>query len=548
MLPIHSTYADEPPPPPKDDHKYTKNDDEADAGTPAPLLTNAPPQKVTTFNTNNQSPEFFDVKFYPYDPVGSAPLFAAVSKKHVVICLLLQDNATDPCEMVGMIRDADEDAVNCCCCWAKEAGTDHALLCVAGRDAKVKVYKVRDGSLYTTLVGHGGEINDLVTSPADPRLVASASDDTTVRLWSLEPVHARQPCVGLLGGEGHSWSLLTAAFHDTGRYLLTAGHDQVVNLWTLPDLPKHHVDTPVVVHYPHFSTSEVHSGLVDCVAFCGDLVLSRACHEDKIVLWRIEGFDSNDPPPPPSAAPAAYDQSRTTRSAFAPPAANLPAAWLRLLQFETKNCGVQFFLRFRLHHNPGQHPILCFCNAKNEIMMWDLARLSAYDAFTNSLRGLDRDAAAAKIAARPAWLAPAHHNAKKAAPREEEAQVAAAAAVGKPVHYPDPLGIEELLLQSCTRETVELWQSKYDASNPHKMIRPHKTDGLQGPVFVGRQVAWTPDGSWCVVVGSRNLAVIFQRWGKGARNSTSRQNSHVGEAAPAAAKKSTSRQNSHVVR
>lgn len=27
--------------------------------------------------------EFFDVKFYPYDPVGSDPIFAAVSMKHV---------------------------------------------------------------------------------------------------------------------------------------------------------------------------------------------------------------------------------------------------------------------------------------------------------------------------------------------------------------------------------------------------------------------------------------------------------------------------------
>lgn len=27
--------------------------------------------------------EFFDVKFYPYDPEGADPVFAAVSKKHV---------------------------------------------------------------------------------------------------------------------------------------------------------------------------------------------------------------------------------------------------------------------------------------------------------------------------------------------------------------------------------------------------------------------------------------------------------------------------------
>lgn len=33
--------------------------------------------------------------------------------------------------------------------------------------------------------------------------------------------------------------------------------------WTIPDIPMAHMDTPIVVHYPHFSTSEVHSGLVD---------------------------------------------------------------------------------------------------------------------------------------------------------------------------------------------------------------------------------------------------------------------------------------------
>jgi polycomb protein EED len=65
--------------------------------------------------------------------------------------------------------------------------------------------------------------------------------------------------------------------------MLSAGHDQVVNLvrlrhkwtdfrgsellmspqWTIPDLPEQHVDIPIVVHYPHFSTSDVHFGLID---------------------------------------------------------------------------------------------------------------------------------------------------------------------------------------------------------------------------------------------------------------------------------------------
>lgn len=259
------------------------------------------------------------------------------------------------------------------------------------------------------------------------------------------------------------------------------------------------------------------------VTFYGDLILSRACHEEKIVLWRIEGFNSEDPPPPPSTAPTAHDQSRTTRSAFAP--ASAPSLWMRLLQFETKNCGVQFFLRFSLHHAHGQHPILCFCNAKNEIMMWDMERLTAYQEFLISLRDPDRDPAAKVV--RPAWLAPAHHKRANDGWLTAEAKRQLAALIMRPLGHKDPLGVEEILLKEYNALTVEMWTNRYDISNPHKMIKPHKTDMMSGPMFVGRQVAWSPDGSWCVVVGSRNHAVIFQRWAKGGRSSTSRQNSNV---------------------
>jgi polycomb protein EED len=76
---------------------------------------------------------------------------------------------------------------------------------------------------------------------------------------------------------------MTKAFHGTGRYILSGGQDHVVNLvsthalcsstyqkitgpkWTLPEVPYDYIETqkPIVVHYPHFSTSEVHSNIVD---------------------------------------------------------------------------------------------------------------------------------------------------------------------------------------------------------------------------------------------------------------------------------------------
>lgn len=75
--------------------------------------------------------EFFDVKFYPFDPLGTDPIFAAVSKKHVcghlhlyrelhsrdsfteairqvLICRLVQGTeSTNPCEVLRVIRDDD---------------------------------------------------------------------------------------------------------------------------------------------------------------------------------------------------------------------------------------------------------------------------------------------------------------------------------------------------------------------------------------------------------------------------------------------------------
>ncbi|KAI0395753.1 WD domain-containing protein [Xylariaceae sp. FL0594] len=467
-------------------------------------------------SSDDQDTEFFDVKFYPYGDEAHDSIFAAVSKKHILI-YRLSNKANPPYELVRLIRDDDKDALNCSCTWSMDPVTEAPWLCVAGRDAKIKVYDVIQGTMVKALVGHGGEINDLATCPTDPTLVASASDDTTVRIWSLDPAWARQPCVCLLAGEGHSAHLLTIAFHHTGRYMLSAGHDNVVCLWTLPDLPPkpsgRNPPEPVVVHYPHFFTSEVHSGIVDCVAFFGDLVLSRACHEDIIVLWRIEGFSSRDPPPAPSEAPTTSDPERLTRSAFAPSStSSCPPQYTRILQFHTPNCGHQFYLRFKLFHVPDKHPVLAFGNAHSTIFFWDLARLLAYHEFISTVRDPARDKS--QPLHRPGWLVPVPsrprgdpvNKLKDAASDRDSVSSGRTGSVDAESHVDANA--------DYSAETLESWDEKYDLSHVEDVVDSHAHYQMTVKDFVGRQVAWNAQGDWCVVVGSKNLAIVLQRWAK----------------------------------
>ena len=260
------------------------------------------------------------------------------------------------------------------------------------------------------------------------------------------------------------------------------------------------------------------------------------------MLWRIEGFSSADPPPPPDVAPTAYDPSKLTRSAFSPPtAASGQSQYTRLLQFHTPGCGPQFFMRFSVYQAAHHHPILAFCNAVSKMFFWDLRRLDAYHDFITAAARLGPTARLADL--RPPWLRPIAHRKKAGEPplgkrrgdrdrdrdasdRDSAAAVAATASVAAPVAGgsdgggggggggPDRDRIE--LLGSCfSPETIDDWEKKYNGSEPTALVKAHKTEVTKGVSVVGRQVAWSPEGDWCVIVGSNCRIIITQRWAKG---------------------------------
>ncbi|OAL47930.1 WD40 repeat-like protein [Pyrenochaeta sp. DS3sAY3a] len=344
-----------------------------------------PTQFLGSYPAHISGAIWFDVKFYPYTKPGLDPVFAICGDYLVVICrCVLEKDRT--IEILHCFQD-ESKAINeehmklNSIAWSQAENGD-PLVCVAGSGTpEIKVLNVRTGRLVQTLAGHGDDILDLEISPTDPTVLASCSFDHSVRIWSLKPSHNEQPMAAICHGHGHKAQILTLSYHPKGRYLLSAGMDMKICLWAIPEDVQEHAGTDklALIHYPHFSTTEVHTNFIDCVQWYNDLILSHAVQEDKIILWRIDQFNSNRTSTPEAPIPISKKtNSRTTVTVLAHPASNTQSAWggrfQRLLQFDLTMIN-GWYVRFSLFHQIGKHPILVVGDEKSNTFFWDLHRL-----------------------------------------------------------------------------------------------------------------------------------------------------------------------------
>ena len=141
------------------------------------------------------------------------------------------------------------------------------LLASASDDSLIRLWNL-EGKLLKTLEGHDASVRSVAFSP-DGQLLASGSDDRTVRLWQSDGTPVKTL-------EGHTGQVRSVNFSPDSQRLVSGSWDETLRIWGRDGTP--------------LQTITGHETLIDAVRFSPDgQTIASAGWDKTIKLWMLDG-------------------------------------------------------------------------------------------------------------------------------------------------------------------------------------------------------------------------------------------------------------------
>lgn len=101
---------------------------------------------------------------------------------------------------------------------------DGKYIASASFDSTVRIWDISTGDEKLSFQGHTGLVSSVAFSP-DGRLIASASDDKTIKIWEALTCHEKHTL------RGHNNHVLSVEFSPDGESIISASRDCTVKIW-----------------------------------------------------------------------------------------------------------------------------------------------------------------------------------------------------------------------------------------------------------------------------------------------------------------------------